>query len=102
EDMYMRLISHWRNPESVVLGAGDPVMVVTESDWSSEIENFVDRMMYLDTVKYLPYDILVKVGRAAEEQGITVCSPLLDNEVIEYAWKLPLSMHLWNGEGKRL
>lgn len=102
EDMYMRLISHWRNPESVVLGAGDPVMVVTESDWSSEIENFVDRMMYLDTVKYLPYDILVKVGRAAAEQGITVCSPLLDNEVIEYAWKLPLSMHLWNGEGKRL
>ena len=35
----------------------DPVMVVTESDWSSEIENFVDRMMYLDTVKYLPYDL---------------------------------------------
>jgi asparagine synthase (glutamine-hydrolysing) len=59
-------------------------------------------MMYLDAMTYLPSDILVKVDRASMRASLESRAPLLDHELMEFAWSLPMSMKIRNGQGKWL
>jgi asparagine synthase (glutamine-hydrolysing) len=57
-------------------------------------------MMLLDTVSYLPDDILVKVDRASMAVGLESRAPFLDHRVAEFAWSLPIHCKLRGGQGK--
>ena len=57
-------------------------------------------MMILDTINYLPNDILVKVDRAAMNSSLETRVPFLNHKLIEYIWKIPHSLKFQNGEGK--
>ena len=100
ETLYHRLISLWENPTAVVLGSVEPPTPVTDrAQWAS-VPGLMEQMMYLDTVTYLPDDLLVKVDRASMGVSLEARTPLLDHRVVEFAWRLPTSLKVRNGEGK--
>ena len=102
EAMYRGLASHWKDPAAVLVGASEPPTVLTDpSQWPS-LPDFTQRMMYLDTVTYLPDDILVKVDRASMGVSLEARIPFLDHRVVEFAWRLPLSTKVRDGQGKWL
>ena len=102
DDIYRGLTSQWHNPASVVRLGSEPPTIVTEQSRWARLSDFTQRMMFLDLVSYLPDDILVKVDRAAMGVSLETRVPLLDHEVVEFAWRLPLSMKLRGGQGKWL
>jgi asparagine synthase (glutamine-hydrolysing) len=60
----------------------------------------VEAMMAQDTSSYLVDDILVKLDRAAMSVSLETRVPLLDHNVLEFAWSLPLSLKIKNGISK--
>ena len=102
EVIYRQMLSHWQDPSSLVRDGFEPPTALTHPDPALEVGNFVERMMLLDSVSYLPDDILVKVDRAAMGVSLETRVPMLDHRVVEFAWSLPFDMKVRNGEGKWL
>ena len=102
EEIYLGLVSHWKNPAQLVPGSREPMTLLTDPGQPIDLPDFEHRMMVLDTVTYLPDDILTKVDRAAMAVSLETRVPLLDHRVVEFAWTLPLHMKIRHGEGKWL
>jgi asparagine synthase (glutamine-hydrolysing) len=79
--------------------SGDLIRKIITPD-DGLLTNSVERMMYEDTLMYLPNDILCKVDRASMAIGLEVRSPLLDHRVAELAWRLPIDMKISGQQGK--
>lgn len=98
--LYRRLVSHFKAPEEIVIGGREPPTVLTEGVPS--FDDFRQAMMYLDTLTYLPDDILAKVDRAAMAVSLEGRVPFLDHRVVEFAWRLPMSAKIRGGTGKHI
>jgi len=59
-----------------------------------------EKMMYLDTINYLPNDILFKVDRASMANSLETRAPFLDKDLYEFSVNLPFSLKIKNGKGK--
>ncbi len=102
QHVYRRLVSHWDQPEQVVIGGQEAPTVMTDALQWARLPDFTSEMMYLDTLSYLPDDILVKVDRAAMGVSLETRVPFLDHRLVEFASRVPLSMKVHNGQGKWL
>jgi asparagine synthase (glutamine-hydrolysing) len=100
-DVYREIMSHWSSPAEVVVGAGE-LADSTPVEGEPALSTFVERGTWLDLIGYLPDDILVKVDRASMAVSLESRIPMLDHRVVEFAWRLPLSMKVRNGEAKWL
>lgn len=102
EAMYRALVSHWQDPLCLVEGAGvaeHATLLDNPCEWP-KLPSFTESMMYLDLSTYLPDDILVKVDRASMAESLEARVPLLDHRVVEWAWRLPLSLKMREGQTK--
>ncbi|MBU3648013.1 MAG: asparagine synthetase B, partial [Limnohabitans sp.] len=99
-DLYRGMVSHWSDPDSLVLGAHEPATVLTSAPPALKGLSAVERMMALDMLSYLPDDILAKVDRAAMGVSLETRVPMLDHRVVEFAWSLPLDYKLRGGVTK--
>jgi len=108
DDLYNSLVSEWQDPAQVVKGNGweigvnlqVPVSMLSDPLPAVGAEQHQLRMMYRDTMTYLPDDILCKVDRAAMATSLETRVPFLDHRVAELAWRLPLNMKIRGGQGK--
>jgi len=98
--VYLRLVSHWYRPEALVLGASEPRGALWNDTLRERFCEPVEYMQYLDTVTYLPDDILTKVDRASMAVSPEARVPLLDHRIVEFAWSLPLEMKIRRGRTK--
>lgn len=102
ETLYLNLMSHWKRPQEIVINGRDPVTAITNTAQWPRVSDFTHRMMHLDMETYLPGDILVKVDRAAMGVSLEGRIPLLDTDLVEFAWRVPFSMKVRDGKGKWL
>jgi len=100
EALYLGLVSHWADPQALVLGAREPATPLTSALGELAGLDPVQRMMALDLITYLPDDILVKVDRAAMAVSLETRVPFLDHKVIEFAWRLPQAYKIREGKTK--
>ncbi len=67
---------------------------------SADCESELDRMMYTDSITYLPEELLVKVDRATMAHSLEGRSPFLDHELMEFVARLPCTFKYRNGQSK--
>jgi asparagine synthase (glutamine-hydrolysing) len=100
EALYHWRVSRVEHPESLVLGIG------SKSSWAFESIPFLaepeEKMLYADTLSYLPEDILTKVDRASMAVGLEARAPFLDHRIVEFSWRLPMSQKLKGDTGKAI
>lgn len=97
--LYLKLVTHWE-PTKIVIGASEPPTHLHGNVLPLVGLDAIQRMMALDTITYLPDDILAKVDRAAMGVSLETRIPFLDHRVVEFAWRLPQDMKLRDGIGK--
>lgn len=98
---YDELISHWKDPALLVPGARLPALDAAELAARAGRSD-IEFMQAHDTLAYLPNDILVKVDRAAMAVSLETRAPFLDRRVVEFAWTVPESLKVRQGNGKWL
>lgn len=94
--LYQHFTRGIHNPKDLMrdastVTASEPAFSVQGAEW----------MMAMDSVTYLPGDILVKVDRAAMSASLETRAPFLDARVVTAAWELPLEMKIADGKGKQ-
>ena len=115
DELYTRLVTEWQDPAEVVKGvdtAGQdyraslgmtaagpsgPSLRASADEHADPMPpnlSAAERMMYRDSVGYLPDDILCKVDRAAMACSLETRVPFLDHRVAELAWRLPMDMKI--------
>ncbi|MDP2382651.1 MAG: asparagine synthase (glutamine-hydrolyzing) [Nitrospirota bacterium] len=102
DELYRRLVSLHREPGSLIVGANESPIWADAEAAAFTRGDFTERMMFHDLVGYLTDDILTKVDRAAMAVSLETRVPMLDHHLVEFAWRLPLSMKIRDGQGKWL
>jgi asparagine synthase (glutamine-hydrolysing) len=102
EEAYLALVSHWDDPGSVVRGAGVVDSLASSPDTWPDLGGVTEQVLWLDLVGYLPDDILTKLDRAAMACSLETRVPFLDRQVLDLAWRLPMSAKLDGGETKKV
>ena len=66
------------------------------------LEEPVHNLMLMDLLMYHPDDILTKVDRTAMAVSLETRVPMLDRDVVEFVWTLPLSFRQRDGVRKKV
>lgn len=98
--LYLRLVSLCPKPNTFTRGIWEHPIAFDRHATANA--SYTARMQLLDTLTYLPDDILQKVDRASMAVSLEVRPPLLDHRVAEFAARLPPRFHFRDGQSKWL
>ncbi len=98
--LYLKRVSHTDNPSEWVIDGTEPPTGLPGRTGNLTGLQAMERMMALDTISYLPDDILAKVDRAAMGVSLETRVPFLDHRLVEFAWRLPLDFKMRQGQSK--
>lgn len=99
-DGYLKIVSAWSQPADLVVDGIEPATPLSELANALGSLDFVEKMMLLDLISYLPGDILTKVDRATMGVSLEGRIPFLDHRLVEFSWCLPRSYKVSGGVGK--
>ena len=100
QEVHKLLASHEHDLGRLVLGGREPPTVLDATDSWPALSEPIEQMLYLDTMTYLPDDILTKVDRATMAVALETRLPFLDPAVAELAWRTPFEAKVHQGTGK--
>tara|TARA_B110000240_G_C13378130_1_gene401263 strand:- start:184 stop:951 length:768 start_codon:yes stop_codon:yes gene_type:complete len=101
-ELFVRMMTRYKDiGELVKMSEGSQTILTNKTMWPHHNDPVLN-MMLIDTLCYLPDDILVKVDRASMAASLEARSPLLDKEIAEFSWSLPYAMKVNNVGGKRI
>jgi asparagine synthase (glutamine-hydrolysing) len=99
---YRSLVSAWDEPEKIARKGRELRGPIFDPAIETALPDGLERMQYLDTLTYLPDDILTKVDRASMAVALEVRVPILDHRIVELSWRLPSRFKMRRGKGKWL
>ena len=102
EEMYSSIISRWENSEELVLGVHGNIVLHESAIEEIASKNDVEKIMVMDTLSYLPDDILCKVDRASMFASLECRSPFLNHNVVEFANMIPFDYKIKDGISKSI
>lgn len=106
ERHYMRWISHLDSEmknEIYSLSFKEDIRGIEPSDYienlysCSDAESFIDKMLNVDVMSYLPEDLMVKADIASMACSLEVRSPFIDHKIMEFSASLPSDMKIHKG-----
>jgi asparagine synthase (glutamine-hydrolysing) len=100
DNFYLSLVTEWPNVEDILLNFQEPSYLLNDFKNWPNIDNPALRMMALDSLTYLPDDILTKVDRASMAVSIESRAPFLDPEIVKFALNLPLHAKIRKDDSK--
>lgn len=112
----IKKFSACKNPEEIYTGLSDiksiserimperkvPAYKYSEFPYGYLIGQLEENIMLMDMLMYLPDDILVKVDRSAMAVSLESRIPLLDKNIVEFAWTLPHEYKADNKTSKKI
>lgn len=99
-DMYVRLTRHWRSVEDILDVSSQHHQLRQIPQQFEKNLSSSEKMMLLDLLRYLPDDLLVKLDRAAMSTSLETRLPYLDQQVVEFALKMPAHLKIRGVTGK--
>jgi asparagine synthase (glutamine-hydrolysing) len=100
DEVYPYMHCHWPDPRLVMAHELALSALTEETEARRVVKSPISRWQYLDMLRYLPDDILVKIDRASMASSLELRVPLLDHRVVELAWQIPEAMKTNGTKGK--
>lgn len=102
KEFYETLISPSANPSQHVIGASDAPTCFDVAGPTPVGADFLTSLMVMDSLSYLPNDILTKVDRATMSVSLESRAPLLHHKLVSFAASLPTEFKISKGQTKRV
>lgn len=99
---YGAMMTHWSLTDSPVIGASPELSLPFRRNSWPQTDTSFSAAMLVDTITYLPDDILTKVDRAAMAVSLETRVPFLDPALYRFAWGLPHESRSDGTDGKVL
>lgn len=98
EDLYLALVSQWPDPQTLLRRGFEPSLAAFKE--ASFLDDIIEKMQFIDTLTYLPDDVLTKVDRATMATSLEARVPLLDHRVIAMGWRYSVAEKINETKGK--
>jgi len=102
QEYYENSICFWNDTNNVVIGAEDVEIPLRDFPVSDICAEGYSQIMLLDSMSYLPDDILVKVDRAAMANSLETRVPFLNHHIVEFSAKIPATLQTNGVTGKHV